>query len=55
MGDKIVKKIHEKSIINGVNGEKAPLSSLEKKLTFKDDKIKNNAYSNSSKWKIQHT
>ena len=40
MGDKVVKKIHEKSIINGVNGEKAPLSLLKKKLAFKDDKIK---------------
>ena len=39
MGDKIVKTIHEKSIINGVNGEKSPLSLLKKKLTFKDDKI----------------
>ena len=55
MGDKVIKKIHEKPILNGINGEKAPLSLLKKTLTFKDDKIKNNAYSNSSKWKIQHT
>ena len=32
MGDKVVKKIHEKSIINGVDGEKAPLSLLKKNL-----------------------
>ena len=32
MGDKVVKKILEKSIINGVNGEKAPLSLLKKNL-----------------------
>ena len=40
MGDKVVRKFHEKSIINGVNGEKAPLSLLKKKLAFEDDKIK---------------
>ena len=55
MGDRVIKKINEKSIVNGKNGEKAPLSLLKKTLTFKDDKIKNYAYSNSSKWKIQHT
>ena len=55
MGDKVIKKVHGKSILNGKNGEKAPLSWLKKTLTFKYDKIKNNAYSNSSKWKIQHT
>ena len=54
MGDKVIKKLHEKSIVNEKNGKKAPLSLLGKTLTFKDDKIKNNGYSNSSKWKIQH-
>ena len=54
MGDKVMKKNHDISNLNGVNGEKAPLSLLKKTLTFKDDKIKNNAYSNFSKWKIQH-
>ena len=48
-------KKKEKSIVNGKNGEKAPLSLLKITLTFKDNRIKNNAYSNSSKWKIQHT
>ena len=32
MGDKVVKKINEISIIDGVNGEKGPLSLLKKKL-----------------------
>ena len=54
MGDKVIKTNHEKSILNGVNGEKAPLSFLKKTITFKDDKIKNNAYSNYNKCKIQH-
>ena len=40
MGDKVVKKIHEKSIINGVNSEKIAIVIAEKKLTIKDDKIK---------------
>ena len=40
MGDKFIKKHHEKSIVNGKNGEKAPFSLLKKTLTFKDDKIK---------------
>ena len=52
---RLSKIIHEKSIVNGKNGEKASVSLLKKTLTFKDDKIKNNAYSDSSKWKIQHT
>ena len=30
MGDKVVKNNHEKSIINTINGEKAPLSLLKK-------------------------
>ena len=37
MGDKVIKTIHEKSILNGINGEKAPLLWLKKTLTFKDD------------------
>ena len=49
MGDKVVKKIIEKSIIDGVNGKKGPLSLMEKKPAFKDDTIKRNANSNSSK------
>ena len=32
MGDKVIKTIHEKSILNGINGEKAPLSWLKKTL-----------------------
>ena len=36
MGDNVIKKIHEKSILNGINGKKAPLSWLKKTLTFKD-------------------
>ena len=36
MGDKVIKKNHEKSIVNGKNGKKAPLSLLKKTLTFKD-------------------
>ena len=40
MGDKVVKEFHEKFIIDDVNGEKAPLSFLRKKLAFEDDKIK---------------
>ena len=44
-----------KSFFRNDNGAFSPLSLLKKTLTFKDDKIKNNAYSNSSKWKIQHT
>ena len=55
MVDKVIKTIHEKSIVNRKNGKKVSLSLLKKTLTFKDDKIKNNAYSNASKWKIQHT
>ena len=55
MGDKVIKNNHEKSIVNGKNGEKSPLSLIKNILTFKDDKIKNNVYSNYSKWKIQHT
>ena len=41
MGDKVVKTFNEKSIIDGVKGEKALLSLLEKKLAFRDDKMKN--------------
>ena len=37
MGDKVIKTIHEKSILNGINGEKAPMSWLKKTLTSKDD------------------
>ena len=37
MGDKVIKTIHDKSIINGINGNKTPLSWLKKTLTFKDD------------------
>ena len=37
MGDKVIQKLHEKSILNGINGDKAPLSWLKKTLTFKDD------------------
>ena len=29
MGDKFIKTIHEKSILNGINGKKAPLSWLK--------------------------
>ena len=32
MGDKVIKKINEKSILNDINGDKAPLSSLKKIL-----------------------
>ena len=32
MGDKVIKTIHEKSILNGINGEKAPFSWLKKLL-----------------------
>ena len=39
MGDMVIKKIHEKAILNGVNGKKKPLSLLKKTLNFKDDKI----------------
>ena len=38
MGDNIIKKINEKSIVDGVNDEKGPFSSLRKKLALKDDK-----------------
>ena len=51
MGDKVVKNMYEKSIIDGVNSEKAPLFLLKKKLAFKDDIVKSNANSNSSKWR----
>ena len=37
MGDKVIKKFHEKSILNGINGEKAPFSWLKKTVTFKYD------------------
>ena len=49
MGDKDIKNVIEKFIINRVNGEKGPLSLLRKKLAFEDDKIKINENSNSSK------
>ena len=49
MGDKVVKAFNEKSIIDGVNGEKGSLSLLRKILDFVDDKRKSNANSNSSK------
>ena len=37
MGYKVIKKNQEKSILNDINGEKAPLSWLKRTLTFKDD------------------
>ena len=46
---RLSKNLTKKSIIDGVNGEKGPLSLLRKKLALKDDKIKSNANSNSSK------
>ena len=46
---RLSKKLMKKSIVDGGNGEKLPLSLLRKRLAFKDDKIKSNANSNSSK------
>ena len=48
-GIRLSKYLMKKSIIDGGNGEKGPLSLVIKKLAFKDDKIKRNANSNSSK------
>ena len=46
---RLSKNLMKKSIIDGGNGEKGPLSLLRKKLAFKDDKIKSNANLNYSK------
>ena len=40
MGDKVVKKIHEESILNGVNGKKTPLSFMKKILPSRMIKLK---------------
>ena len=32
MGDKVIKKSYEKSILNDINGDKAPLSWMKKLL-----------------------
>ena len=49
MGDKVVKKFIEKSIIDGVNGEEGPLSLLKKNLALRLINSKINVNSNSSK------
>ena len=40
MGDKVVKTINEKSIIDGGNGEKRPLFLVRKTLSLEDEKRK---------------
>ena len=44
---RLSKNLMKKSIVNGGNGEKKAIVLAERKLAFKDDKIKSNANSNS--------
>ena len=41
MDDKIIKKPNEKSILNGGNGEKKPMSLVRKKFALMDERKKN--------------